>query len=122
MTITQQLLLLFSISFISEILSNLLPFIFPSSLMAMLLLFILLLSKYIKIKDIEPVGVFLQKHISIFFIPPAVNLIDEWDFIKDKFLILIFISVVSFLVTFLVTGFTATLIINLQEKLENKNK
>lgn len=120
MTIVRQLLLLFALSFISEVISQALPFIFPSSLMSMLFLFFLLTSKYLKVKDIEPVGVFLQKNISIFFIPPAVNLINEWDFIKDKFLILIFISIVSFIVTFFVTGFTATLIINIQDKIKNK--
>ncbi len=120
MSITRQLLFLFFISFISEIISGYLPFIFPSSLMSMLIVFIFLYFKFVKLENIEPVGVFLQKNISIFFLPPAVSLIEEWDFIKDKVFILMFISIVSFIVTFFVTGVTANIIIELQEKIKNK--
>ncbi|MFI3231517.1 MAG: CidA/LrgA family protein, partial [bacterium] len=81
MSITRQLLLLFFVSFISEVISGFLPFIFPSSLMSMLLVFGFLCFKLVKLEDIEPVGVFLQKNISIFFLPPAVSLMEEWDFI-----------------------------------------
>ncbi len=120
MSITRQLLLLFFVSFVSEIISGFLPFIFPSSLMSMLMVFMFLYFKFVKLEEIEPVGTFLQKNISIFFLPPAVSLIEEWDFIKDKIFVLLFISVVSFVVTFFVTGVTANIVINMQEKAKNK--
>ncbi|WP_250278733.1 CidA/LrgA family protein [[Clostridium] colinum] len=116
--IIQQLSILFFISFISQILSSFLPFTFPASLIAMVMLFILLVSKIIDIKKVQNVGEFLQNHIAIFFIPPAVSLIDEFPYIKDKIFPILFISIVSFLLTFLSTAYTVNLVIKIQERIQ----
>ena len=117
--IIRQLTILFSISFLSEIISNFLPFTFPASLMAMILLFILLISKLLNINNIETVGQFLQNHIAIFFVPPAISLMDEFETIKDKLFPILFISIVSFLLTFLSTAYTVKLVIKIQERIQN---
>ncbi len=117
--IIRQLTILFSISFLSEIISNFLPFTFPASLMAMILLFILLITKLLNINNIETVGQFLQNHIAIFFVPPAISLMDEFETIKDKLFPILFISIVSFLLTFLSTAYTVKLVIKIQERIQN---
>lgn len=118
--IVRQLTILFFISFVSEIISNFLPFVFPASLMAMLLLFILLASKILKVEKIETVGAFLQNNIAIFFVPPAVSLIDEFEKIKSNIVAIFIISFISFLLTFLATAYTVNLVIKIQER-KNKN-
>lgn len=117
MNILKQLMILFSISFLCEYISSILPFSFPSSVLSIIILFLLLVLKFIKIKHIEEVGLFLQKNMSLFFVPPAVAIIDEFSIFKDKFFIIIFISFISFLVTFIVTAFTVNLVIKIQNKL-----
>ena len=116
--IVRQLTILFFISFLSEIISNFLPFTFPASLMAMIILFILLSTKLLNIKYIQNVGEFLQNHIAIFFIPPAISLIDEFDTIKDKLFPILFISFVSFILTFLATAYSVKLVIKIQERIQ----
>lgn len=51
--IIRQLTILFLISFFSEIISSFLPFTFPTSLMAMVILFILLATKILNIKKLK---------------------------------------------------------------------
>ena len=118
--IIRQLTILFSISFLSEIISKFLPFTFPSSLMAMVILFILLATKLLNINSIQNVGTFLQNHIAIFFIPPAISLMDEFSYIKDKLIIILIISFISFLITFLSTAYTVKLVIKIQERFKKK--
>lgn len=120
--IIRQLTILFSISFLSEIISSFLPFTFPASLLAMLILFVLLATKLLNIKYIENVGNFLQHNISIFFIPPAVSLIDEFPYIKEKILPILIISVISFFLTFLATAYTVNITIKLQERVRKNGK
>ncbi|WP_317367593.1 CidA/LrgA family protein [uncultured Tyzzerella sp.] len=116
--VIKQLTILFFISFLSELISSLLPFTFPASLMAIIILFILLYSKLLGMKNIETVGEFLQKHIAIFFIPPAISLMDEFPYIKDKLIPILFITVVSFLLTFLSTAYTVKIVIKIQERIQ----
>lgn len=120
--IIRQLTILFSISFISEIISNFLPFTFPTSLLAILILFILLATKLLNIKYVQNVGDFLQTHIAIFFIPPAVSLIDQFPYIKEKIFPILIISIVSFLLTFVATAYTINLTIKLQERIQKNGK
>lgn len=117
MSILRQFLLLFSIGFISDILARLSPFIMPSSLIGMIIMFLLLVSNIIDVKNIETVGDFLQQNIAIFFVPASISLIDELDFIKDNFLILFIISLISFFVAFLVTTYTTIFTMKIQERL-----
>lgn len=120
--IIKQLTILFSISFLSELISNFLPFTFPSSLIAMIILFLLLYTKLLNIKNVQTVGEFLQNHIAIFFIPPAISLMDEFDYIKDKLIPILFITIVSFLLTFLATAYTVKFIIMVQERIQKNGK
>lgn len=116
MNILRQFLILFLISFISEIISSLAPFVIPSSLIGMIILFLLLLSNIIDIKNIKTVGDFLQQNIAIFFVPASISLIDEIDFIKNNFFVLFAISFISFVVAFLVTAYSAMFVAKIQER------
>lgn len=120
--IIQQLTILFFISFLSQIISSFLPFTFPASLMAIVILFILLVTKILNIEKVETVGDFLQKHIAIFFIPPIISLVDEFSYIKDKLFIILFIIFVSFLLTFLATAYTVNLVTKIQERFRKNER
>lgn len=122
MKILQQLGILFLISFLCELVSSFLPFTFPASVLAMIILFILLATNLIKEKYIEETSSFLQKNMALFFIPPAVFIIDEFNLFKDKIFQIIFISFISFLITFTITAFTVNLVIKIQSKFKNKKE
>ena len=120
--IIRQLTILFSISFLSEIISKFLPFTFPSSLMARVILCILLATRLLNINYVQDVGTFLQNYIAIFFIPPAISLMDEFSFIKDKLIPILIISFISFLLTFLSTAYTVKLVTKIQERFKKNER
>ncbi|MGL4791556.1 MAG: CidA/LrgA family protein [Anaerotignaceae bacterium] len=116
MNILKQLLIIALLCIAGEIISFVLPISFPGSVISMILLFILLTSKFLKEKSINTVGDFLLKNMAFFFIPTATAIMDYYDFIKDSILILIFISIVSCFITFFVTYYTVLFVVKLQEK------
>ena len=60
----------------------LLPFSFPGSIIGMVLLFIALLLKWIKIEDIKQVSDFFLKHMALFFIPAGVSVMSSYSLIE----------------------------------------
>ena len=78
MEIIKQLLLILGACFAGEIIAALLPIAFPSSVIAMILLFVLLLSGVLKERNINKVGDFLLQNMSIFFLPSAIGILEHW--------------------------------------------
>ncbi len=109
MKLFKQILILFSLCVISEIVSKLLPFRFPSNVIGMILLLLLLLFKIIKTDFIQNTAEFLLQNMAFFFIPSTVSIMNELDYLKDKILILVFIAVFSLIVTFVVAAFAVKL-------------
>ena len=72
MNILMQTAVLLLICFAGEGISLVLPFAFPSSVISMILLFILLATKIVKLKQIEEVTGFLTKNMAFFFLPAGV--------------------------------------------------
>jgi len=72
----------------------------------MLLLLTLLIRGIVKIKMIDKVAKFLLDHLAIFFIPAGVSLIKDFELLKDEWLAIITIVVISTIVIIVVTGLT----------------
>lgn len=76
----------------------------PGGLLAMALLFILLKAHVVKVRDLSTVTPFLLVHISFFFIPPAVKVIEEATALHGVVLKLILILVISNMLVMGITG------------------
>ena len=122
MKISFQIAIVFLICFIGEIASKLSPFIFPASIASMLILFILLLLKIIKVNSIKEITSFLLNNMAFFYIPPAISIMEQWDFIKNSIVQILFICVVSFFITFITTAYTIKLVIYIQNKIRGVKK
>lgn len=120
MKILKQLTILFTICFFSEIIVSFFPFSFPASVFAIIVLFLLLLFKIIKQYSIDEVCNFLQNNMALFFIPPAISILEEFHIFKNKIIYIIIISFISFIITFIVTAFTINFVIFIQKKLIKK--
>lgn len=116
MVIITQIGIIFLICLIGQLISNILPIPFPSSVISMILLLVLLLTKILKPKAVETKIDFLLKNMAFFFIPSGVNIMANYDYIKDDILPLLFICFVSTVLTFAVTAWTVKLIIKSKEK------
>lgn len=96
-----QFLIIIAFSFAGELLHYCLPLPIPASIYGIILLFLALELKVLKVKDIRETSVFLIAVMPVMFIPAAVGLIDSWHAIANAWLQYIVVTVVS---TFVVMG------------------
>ncbi len=107
MKILFQLFILILFTVIGELIAFYLPFKFPGSLIGLILLFLALLLKVIKVDYIKDVSGFLQKYMAFLFVPLAVGLMQYFDLIALHWLELVLVLVVSTTVTLIVTSILA---------------
>lgn len=123
MKFLKQLSLILCFYIIGELLSYLIklliPYvIIPGSLIGMILLLILLLTKIIKFNWIDSFSDFLLKNMAFFFVPSVVSLLAYFEIITPVLWKLTLILFVSFIVTFASVGLSAKLTIYLLNKKE----
>ena len=73
-----QLCVILLVSFVGEILRQLLPLPIPASIYGLLIMLFLLITKLLKVENVKKAGHFLIDVMPLMFIPPAVGLIDVW--------------------------------------------
>jgi holin-like protein len=121
MKLFTQVILIFLLCYIGDIISLMLPFPFPGSVLALILLFLLLLFKVLNPEQINLFSDFLLKHMSLVFVPSTVSIIaylDVFSSILWKFLIVCCITTVF---TFYCTAYTVKLTMYLLNKRRSKN-
>ena len=82
----------------------------------MLILFVLLWTKVLKVESIEKVCDFLILNMIIFFLPPAVELLEYMTLLKTGFFKIIILLIVTTVITMIVTGKTVDFCIKRMEK------
>lgn len=82
----------------------------PGSIVGLVLFFIALYTKSIKIESLREVGEWLKQNLALFFVPPCVGLLAYMDILKATWLQLIIIIISSTLVTYFVSGKVAQVI------------
>lgn len=96
-----QFLIVIAFSFLGELLHAVLPLPIPASIYGIILLFIALEMKWIKVKDIKETSSFLIAIMPVMFIPSAVGLMDSWQSIGSSWFQYVVVTVVT---TFVVMG------------------
>ena len=94
-------------------LSSVINGIIPGSVIGMVLLFLALLLKIVKPETIRKPAGYLINHMSLFFIPAGVGLMNAWDMISSNWAAIIVSSSVSTVLVLAVVGLV-------QQKLEKK--
>lgn len=116
MEMIKQLFLILGACFAGEIISALLPIAFPSSVIAMVLLFILLLSGVLKEANISKVGDFFLQNMSIFFLPSAIGILEHWGVISGVLVQFLLICLLTTLITFAATAYTVMFVQKLMKR------
>lgn len=96
-----QFLIIIAFSFAGELVHYFLPLPIPASIYGIVLLFVALELKVIKVRDIRETSSFLIAVMPVMFIPAAVGLIDSWKSIGNAWFQYIVVTVLS---TFIVMG------------------
>ncbi len=100
----KQFFIIILISFMGELLKELLPFPVPASIYGMLIMFISLCTGVIKTEQVDKASGFLIEVMPVMFIPAAAGLLDSWGILKPVLVPVAVITVVSTIVVMLVSG------------------
>ena len=114
MSILWQVGILFSICLAAQGIAALLPFAFPASVLAMLLVFLLLLSGIIRIRHIKELAIWFSQNMGFLFVPACVEVMDYFDLIAENLIPILVIGVVTTILVFAVTGWTVKALMRLQ--------
>lgn len=97
-----QLMIIFTISLIGESISNLLGLPVPGSIIGLILLFLALQMKCLRLRHVSLVGNFLLANMTILFLPPAVGIMDKFDVIAPYLLPIVLIIVGALVINVIV--------------------
>lgn len=88
--------------YMSSILSNVIAL--PGSIIGMIILFVLMFFRVIKVEQVEEVSNFFLDNIAFFFIPLGVALLDNMGVLKEYWAQLLIIIVISTITVLIVTS------------------
>ena len=92
------------ISLIGELLNYLIPLPIPSSIYGLVIMFLCLHFKIVKVADVKKTAVFLIEIMPLMFSPAAVGIIESWDIIKPNVIAYAIITIVSTVLVMAVAG------------------
>lgn len=104
MPVIAQIGVVFALCLAAEGISSLLPFVFPASVLAMVLLLILLFCKAIKPHQLKEKSSFLLEHMPLFFIPANVGILRYTDVLFQNFWAIVLISLLTTPLVFFAAG------------------
>ena len=116
MRIMLQLAIVFALCLLGEAIAQMLPFPFPSSVISMILVFLVLLQGQLKVYHIRKQTNFLLDNMAFFFIPAAVSIMDNLVYMQGKLVQIILICFISTVTTFFITAWSVQLTVKLQNK------
>ena len=103
MKILCQVGILFAVCWVSQLVETLLPISFPASVLGMVLLFLLLCTKRLRVEHIREKSDYLLGNLPFFFIPASVSIINYADVLRENLLALVVVCAVSLIATFAAT-------------------
>ncbi|MBQ3545022.1 MAG: CidA/LrgA family protein [Lachnospiraceae bacterium] len=111
--------IIMSISFVGEMLNKVISLPIPASIYGIVILFLCLELKIIKVESIKETSKFLIEIMPIMFVPAAVGLIETWGMLKTSLVSYIVITTVGTLVVMIISGWVTQLTIHFHKKKEH---
>lgn len=99
-----QMLWILGFSFLGETLHILLPWPIPASIYGMVLMFLALTIKLVKLEQVRETGHFLVNIMAVMFVSPAVGLLSCWDVVRENLVSISVVILGSLFLTFGVSG------------------
>lgn len=114
----RETLIILGIYLVGEVLSASLHLPIPGNILGMIILFILLCTKVVKVDNISNVTNFLLDHLAFFFIPAGVGLMASMGIIKSTWWQLL---VVCLSTTVIIIGVTGIIVQAISKRAKEKN-
>lgn len=116
MSVLAQICVIFGICLASEGISSVLPFTFPSSVLSMLILLLLMAVRVLKPKQLQDTAGFFLDHMAMFFIPVCVSVLKHVDVLLANFWAVVLVSLLTAPLVFFVTGHVVQLTMKMMRK------
>ena len=116
----RQFVIILFISFIGEVLKYVLPLPIPASIYGLVLMFILLETKVLKVEAVQDAGKFLIEIMPMMFIPAGVGLLNAGDKLKPVLVPVIVIMFISTIAVMGISGKVTQTMIEAEERKKNE--
>lgn len=104
--IIKTMLILFFVMWIGSICKTLIPLPIPDMIYAMILLFTLLVTGIVKLRDIDGISNKLLSVFAFFFVPAGVGLMNSYKIIEHEVVRVVGVLTISFVLTVLSVAYT----------------
>ena len=91
-------------AFLGELLHHFIPLPIPASIYGIVLLFLALETKILKVRDIKETRSFLIAIMPLSFLPPAVGVIESWNLLRESWVPYVVVTLISTIVVMGVSG------------------
>lgn len=118
----RQFLLILAISFVGELLKYFIPLPIPASIYGMAVLFIGLMTGWIRLDAVRETGKFLIEIMPVMFIPAGVGLMTSWGILKPVLVPVCVITVVTIVTVMAATGKVSQWMIRWERKRGKKDE
>ena len=122
MKFLKQFLIILVITFMGEGLKYLLPLPIQASIYGMVLLFLALMTRIVKLESVRDAGKFLIEIMPVMFIPAGVGLMVSWGVLKPMLLPVSLITAVSLITVAAATGLVSQTVIRKEQKKTEKTE
>ncbi len=116
MSYIKEFMVIVLVSFVGEVLHAFLPLPVPSSIYGLVIMLGLLIGGVVKMHHVKNAGTFLIEIMPLMFIPAGVGLMTAWSSIAPILVPLAIMTVISTILVFGVSGRTAQVMMELEEK------
>ena len=115
MKLFREAIIIFGIYLLGVLITDITGVPIPGNVIGMVILFLLLYLKVIKVEQISTISNFFLEHLAFFFIPAGVGLISSFSVIKNILLQLLIVCFVTSATTMICTGLVVQKIANKKE-------
>ena len=115
MKLFREAIIIFGIYLLGVLITDITGVPIPGNVIGMVILFVVLYLKVIKVEQISTISNFFLEHLAFFFIPAGVGLISSFSVIKNIWLQLLIVCFVTTAITMICTGLVVQKIANKKE-------
>jgi holin-like protein len=113
--IMHQMLVIGTVVMVSRFISAVLPFTLPSSVIGLVLLFILLSTNVIKLEQVDTVGNALVDNVGLFFVPAGVSAIQSIGILQQNPIGELIAIMAATIILLVATGYSTQFFLDISE-------
>ncbi|MGL4868469.1 MAG: CidA/LrgA family protein [Cetobacterium sp.] len=111
-----EILIIFAVTYSGVLCSQLFSLPIPGTILGMFFLLTLLVTKLLKVEQIEKTTNTILSSMLLMFLPPAVKMLNYIDLLKSSFFRVIFLIVLTTIITMATTGTVVNFLIKRGER------